>query len=245
MNNEGNKTARKIDESTKSIAGSVSARPSGWKKLLSKRWVFPAAYMAAAAIIVTILWLNAGGQGKETDQSVPGQASADVGVKEDGSSPAAAPAAANGETLRWPVDKMASFKTVMSFYDASASDEERQAALVEQDNRFIPHTGIDLARNDAKDFDVVAALSGKVTVAEQTPANGYEVHIQHGNGLETVYQSLKDVKVEVGQEVEQGDVIAKAGQSTLEADEGVHVHFEVLSNGLSVNPNSLIKAENK
>lgn len=244
MNNEGNKTNRKIDETTKSISGSApAARPSGWKRLLSKRWVYPAAYMAAAAIIVTILWLNTGGQGKDTEQVVPGQASAEVGADDGSSSPAAAPAAANGESIRWPVDKMASFKTTMSFYDASASDEERQAAMVERDNAFYPHTAVDLARQDAKAFDVLAALSGKVTLAEQTPSNGYEVHIQHGNGLETVYQSLQDLKVQVGQEVEQGDVIAKAGQSQLESDEGIHVHFEVLKNGESVNPATLIKAE--
>lgn len=245
MNNEGNKTPRKVDESTKSIAGTVpAARPSGWKKLLSKRWVFPAAYMAAAAIIVTILWLNAGGQGKDAEQAIPGQASADVGATgEAASGPEAAPAAAAGETLRWPVDRMESFKTTMSFYDASASDEERQAAMIERDNTFFPHTAIDLARKDAKEFDVRAALGGKVTVAEQTPNNGYEVQIQHANGYETVYQSLKELKVQVGQEVEQGEVIAAAGQSALESDEGVHVHFEVRSNGQSVNPATMIKSE--
>ncbi|WP_276353523.1 M23 family metallopeptidase [Cohnella caldifontis] len=245
MSNEGNKTPRKIDESTKSTAGTMpAARSSGWKRLLSKRWVFPAAYMAAAAIIVTILWLNAGGQGKDSEQAIPGQASADVGAGTDATaSPEAAPVAATGETLRWPVDKLESYKTTLSFYDASAPEEERQAAMIEHDNTFYPHTAIDLARKDGKDFNVQAALSGKVTVAEQTPTNGFEVHIQHAGGYETVYQSLKDVKVQVGQEVEQGDVIGAAGQSTLESAEGVHVHFEVLSNDQSVNPATLIKDE--
>lgn len=245
MSNEGNKTPRRIDESTKPIAGTMPAsKPSGWKKLLSKRWVFPAVYMAAAAIIVTILWLNAGGQGKDTDQIVPSQASADAEGSADGTAdPEAAPVTAAGETFRWPVDKLENFQTTMSFYDASAPEEERQAAMVEHDNTFYPHTAIDLARKDAKDFNVLAALSGKVTVAEQTPANGYEVNIQHDDGYVTVYQSLKELKVAVGDEVEQGDVIGTAGQSELEADEGVHVHFEVLKNGQSVNPVNLIKEE--
>jgi len=255
MSNEGNKTPRKLDESSRSIAGTVpAARPSGWRKFFSKRWVFPAAYMAAAAIIVTILWLNAGGQGKQTDQVVPGQASVENGAKamnqdavgaEEASSPDAAPVTANGETIRWPVDKLENFTTTMPFYEASASDEERQAAMVlnEIDNTYTPHTAVDLARKDAKDFDVMAALSGKVKVAEQTPYNGFEVQIQHDNGLVTVYQSLKDIKVSVGQDVEQGQVIASAGQSELEADEGTHVHFEVRSNDQSVNPANWIKSE--
>lgn len=256
MSNEGNKTPRKLDETPKSIAGTVpAARPSGWRKFFSKRWVFPAAFMAAAAIIVTILWLNAGGQGKETDQVVPGQASVQEGVEalnpdavgttDGASSPDAAPVTASGESLRWPVDKLEDFTTTMAFYDASASDEEREAAMVlnASDNTYTPHTAVDLARKDAKDFEVLAALSGKVKVAEQTPLNGFEVQIQHENGLVTVYQSLKDVKVAVGQDVEQGDVIASAGQSELEAEEGIHVHFEVRSNDQSVNPTNWIKPE--
>jgi len=210
--------------------------------------------MAAAAIIVTILWLNAGGQGKQMDQVVPGQASVQNGAEamnpdalgtDGAASPDAAPVTASGETIRWPVDKLDDFTTTMSFYDASASDEAREAAMVfnANDNTYSPHTAVDLARKDAQDFEVHAALSGKVKVAEQTPRNGFEVQIQHDNGLVTVYQSLKGLKVTVGQEVEQGDVIASASQSELEADEGIHVHFEVRSNDQSVNPANWIKAE--
>lgn len=241
--NDGNKTPRKIEESHKSVAGSSPAvRPSGWKKLLSKRWVFPAAYMAAAAIIVTILWLNSGTGPKDPQQAVPGL----TGVANDEtagaqSSAEAVEAATNGEALRWPVDKIEEMKTLVPFYEASASVADREAAMVEYNNTFTPHMATDLARKDAASFEVLAALSGKVTVAGQTPTNGYEVQIEHPNGLVTVYQSLTDLKVQVGDEVEQGDPIAAAGQSELEPEEGLHVHFEVRNNGESVNPSTLIK----
>ncbi|MCD9022269.1 M23 family metallopeptidase [Cohnella silvisoli] len=244
MNDGSNKTPRKIEESHKSVAGSSPAvRPTGWKKFLSKRWVFPAAYMAAAAIIVTILWLNSGTGSKDPQHdAVPGL----TGVESDGTASGktdtqAVQAAANGETLRWPVDKIEEMTTIMPFYDATASAAEREAATVEYNNTFSPHMATDLARKDAAAFDVLAALSGKVTVASQTPANNYEVQIEHPNGLVTVYQSLTDLKVQVGDEVEQGDTIATAGQSESEPAEGVHVHFEVRNNGLSVNPSTLIK----
>jgi stage II sporulation protein Q len=241
--NEGNKTPRKIEDSHKSIAGTSSAvRPTGWKKFLSKRWVFPAAYMAAAAIIVTILWLNSGNDPK--DQVIPGQAGVESEAVASGqTSPEATPVLANGEALRWPVSKIEEMTTIVPFYDAAASVEDREAAMVEFQNTFMPHMATDLARKDAESFDVLAALSGKVTVAGQTPTNGYEVQIEHPNGLVTVYQSLTDLKVQVGDEVEQGDAIAAAGQSELEPNEGAHVHFEVRNNGVSVNPNSLIKSE--
>jgi len=241
--NEGNKTPRKLEESHKSVAGGNPAvRPSGWKKLLSKRWVFPAAYMAAAAIIVTILWLNSGTGPKDPQQAVPGLTGVEGEASASGAaSKEAAPVVANGETLRWPVAKMEEMTPIVPFYDATASLEEREAAMVEHENTFSPHMATDLARKDAASFNVLAALSGKVTVAGQTPANGYEVQIEHPDGLVTVYQSLTDVKVQVGDEVKQGDMIAAAGQSETEPGEGIHVHFEVRNNGQSVNPTTLIK----
>ena len=241
--NEGNKTPRKIEESHKSIAGtSPAVRPTGWKKFLSKRWVFPAAYMAAAAIIVTILWLNTGKD--QQDPAIPGQAGVESEAASSGQeSPEASAVLANGETLRWPVEKIEDMTTLMPFYDASASVEERAAATVEYQNTFTPHMATDLAREDGQSFEVLAALSGTVKVATQSPTNGYEVQIEHPNGLVTVYQSLTDLKVKAGDEVEQGDVIASAGHSELEPGEGAHVHFEVRENGVSVNPNELIKSE--
>lgn len=246
MNDGNNKTPRKIEESSKSVVGSSSAvRPSGFKKLLSKRWVFPAAYMAAAAIIVAILWVYSGTDEDESAQTVT-EVSEVAG--ESTNAPAgsdAAPAAANTETLRWPVDKMEDMIPTMPYYDQAASVEEREAAMVEYNGTFTPHTGVDLARKDAKAFDVLAAMSGEVTVAEQTPGNNYEVEIKHADGLVTVYQSLSNIEVKVGDQIEQGDKIGAAGQSQTEPGEGYHVHFEVRSNGESINPASKITAKAK
>ncbi|MBB6732969.1 M23 family metallopeptidase [Cohnella zeiphila] len=237
-----NKTTRKIEEAPKSAGSSSPAKPSGMKKFFSKRWVFPAAYMAAAAIIVTILWLNAGGSGtKEPQDAAPGLSG--VETQDAGSSPEALEAAASGESLEWPFVSSGDLSVSLPFYDANASEDKKAAAMVEYNNSFTPHTAIDFARKDQKAFEVRAAMSGKVTVAEQTPTNGYEVQIDHGNGLVTVYQSLDDLKVKQGDEVKQGDVLAMAGRSEMEQNEGVHVHFEVRNNGQSVDPNSLIKAQ--
>lgn len=240
MNDQNNKT-RKIEEAPKSVVGS-SARPSAWKRFFAKRWVFPALYMAAAAIIVTVLWLNASSGDKNKSQEVAGSG-IENGVAAEGNSasPDAVPAAANGETLRWPVTNREALVVSLPFYDVNGTDDQKAAAMVQYDNQFMPHTAIDLASKDGKAFDVKAAMSGEVIVAEQTPVNGYEVQIKHPNGLTTVYQSLAELKVKKGDEVKQGDLIGAAGQSEMEKSEGVHVHFEVLSNGQSVDPSSLIK----
>ena len=238
-----NKTTRKIEEASKPSAGASQNQTSGLKRLFSKRWVFPAVYMAAAAIIVTILWLNGTG-GKDPQEPVSGQPS--IESEEAAASPSASEeaveAAVPGEALRMPFDSE-DITVSLPYYNASGSAEERQAAVVEYDNKFTPHTALDFSHKDGKTFEVLAALSGKVTVAEKSPINGYEVQIEHAGGLKTVYQSLTDLKVQVGDEVKQGDTIAMADRSEMEQNEGVHLHFEVLSNGQSVDPNSLMKKQ--
>lgn len=242
--NDSNKPNGKIDPSSTRSVVSSSSRPSAWKRFFAKRWVFPAMYMAAAAIIVTILWLNAssGTSGKPKDEASTAGVQQEVGADgQTAEDPDALPVAASGETLAWPVTNRDAMTVAVPYYNQNGTEEEQAAAMVQYDNKFVPHTAIDLASKDGKAFDVKAAMSGEVTVAEQTPQNGYEINIKHPNGLVTVYQSLAELKVKVGDSVKQGDVLGTAGVSELEKNEGVHVHFAVKSNSQTVDPASLIE----
>lgn len=232
--NEQNKELKK-EEAPKTAQGAQGQ--SSWKKLLAKKWVFPAVYMAAAAIILTLMWVYQGAGHKS--------ATGDNGLKVSSTETtqggtAAVPAAANAETMQWPVKDKNAVKTLLGFYDAGGTNEEKAAAMVSYDNTIQPHTGVDFATPDNQPFDVAAALSGKVTVVEKNPVVGNIVEIQSPNGLVTVYQSLADVKVAKGADVKKGDVIAKAGRNELEKDEGYHVHFEVRQDGNAVNPSQYL-----
>jgi stage II sporulation protein Q len=222
-----------------------AARPSGWRRLLSKKWVSPALFMAAAAIIVTIMWLY---QGTEKADVRPAddetaQTSDVTNTEDTTANERTLEVIAGGEVLQWPVVDRDGLEIVLPHYDADAPSEERQQALLVSGTTYMPHMGIDLARPDNAAFDVVAAMSGKVTVAEQHPTNGYIVEIEHPDGLVTVYQSLGEISVKAGDEVKQGALIAKAGRSELEKDLGVHLHFEVRENGTPVNPLALLDEE--
>ncbi|CAI6081961.1 M23 family metallopeptidase [Cohnella sp. JJ-181] len=244
--NDSNKPNGKIEPSSTRSVVSTSARPSAWKRFFAKRWVFPAMYMAAAAIIVTILWLNAGSgtSGKPEDQASSAGIQQEAGKDgEAAADPDALPVAATGETLAWPVTNREAMTVSMPYYNQNGTEEEQAAAMVQYDNQFVPHTAIDLASKDGKPFDVKAAMSGEVSVAEQTPLSGYEVQIKHPNGLVTVYQSLAEMKVKTGDLVKQGDVLGTAGVSEMEKEEGVHVHFAVKSNSETVDPDSLIEGQ--
>lgn len=235
--NEQNKNVQENQGTRETNDAVPAAAPSfSWKRMLGKKWVFPAVYMAAAAIILTLMWVY---QDSATNK-VSEDAALNQTVTDSVNKPAgdAVPVAAQTETMQWPVKDRAELEMTMPFYEEKAAADVKQAALVEYGDTFMPHLGIDFARQDDKDFEVLAAMSGKVTLVEKNPLVGHQVEITHSNGLVTVYQSLSDVKVAKDQEVKKGDIIAKAGRNEIEKEQGTHLHFEVRqgSEGPAVNP---------
>ncbi|WP_248929390.1 M23 family metallopeptidase [Paenibacillus hamazuiensis] len=232
---------QKQDLKTKEEAPNTTqgAQTNAWKRLLAKKWVFPATYMAAAAIILTLMWVyQDSGKSKIADNTQVGLDSSKQTVTDNVSGPDAVAVNSPAETMSWPFKDRNELEVVMHYFDSKASNEVRQAAMVEYGDTFTPHVGIDYARNDKQPFDVLAAMSGKVTAVEKNPVVGNLVEITHSNGLVTVYQSLADVKVVKDQQVKKGEVIAQAGRSEMEKDEGVHLHFEVRQGqgGPALNP---------
>ena len=213
------------------------SKKSGFKRFLSKRWALPAIYLASAAILlIAVLWF----QNNNEDTADSG----DIKVQEHGSS-------GNGneesievgsklENVMLPVDDVDSVVVKTDFYDKNGSKESQEKALIFYNNKYHMNRGIDLAMEDGNAFEVVASLSGKVSKVEDDALLGNTVVIEHQNGITTHYQSVTDIAVEVGDEVVKGQVIAKAGKSTLNEDAGVHVHFEIRKEGVAVNPNNYI-----
>jgi stage II sporulation protein Q len=230
-------------DAPKNTMGGTAVKPSAWRKLLSKKWAAPAAFMAAAAIIVTLMWLY---QGTDETSTKPTDTGSEVTRGTTDETAEATPpddkaveAISSNETIQWPADR-AQLEVVSSFYEANGTNEEREAGLIQNGNTFVANQGIDLAKADDKTFDVSAALSGIVSLVGTHPLNGNYVEIKHSDGIVTVYQSLNEVKVKVGDEVKQGTVIAQAGRSELGKELGVHLHFEIRQNGKPINPSTLI-----
>ncbi|MEF3305135.1 M23 family metallopeptidase [Paenibacillus sp. GYB003] len=212
---------------------------SGWKRLLAKKWVFPATYMAAAAIILTLMWVYTDSGVKNLSETETGSDKTQT-VTDATNKPDALAVQGTAETMQWPVKDQDEAEMVLHYFDSNASSEVRQAAMIEYGDTLTPHVGVDFAREDDKPFDVVAAMSGKVTRVETDPVVGQLLEITHSDGTVTIYQSLADVKVAKDVQVKKGDVIATAGRNELEKDLGTHVHFEIRQNGAPVNPESLI-----
>ena len=103
----------------------------------------------------------------------------------------------------------------------------------------VTHTGVDIGGME-KGTPVYAAGKGTVKEAGFNPQDGNFVRIDHGNGQETFYAHCEKLLVKTGDTVTLGQTIAtvgSTGQST-----GPHLHFEFLVNGVSQNPEAMLKS---
>lgn len=102
--------------------------------------------------------------------------------------------------------------------------------------RVAMHEGVDFAGKLGS--DIVAVASGVVTWSGERYGYGTMVEINHGDGYMTRYAHNQQNKVEVGDIVKKGQVIAQMGSSGRST--GPHVHFEVYKHGRPVDPAAYI-----
>ncbi|PAV26032.1 peptidase M23-like protein [Tamilnaduibacter salinus] len=99
------------------------------------------------------------------------------------------------------------------------------------------HSGVDLAGKEGS--DIIAVAAGVVTYADDRYGYGNLVEIDHGDGLVTRYAHCKSIEVSVGDVVEKGQVVALMGSTGRST--GPHVHFEVLRDGKTLDPEKYIR----
>lgn len=100
------------------------------------------------------------------------------------------------------------------------------------------HTGIDFAGPGG--MMIMATAPGRVTFTGRKGAYGNLVVIDHGHGITTRYGHLSKIHVRTGEEVQQGQKIARQGNTGRST--GAHLHYEVRHNGRSVDPYKFLKA---
>ncbi len=94
------------------------------------------------------------------------------------------------------------------------------------------HNGVDLVAPHGS--PIVAAADGVVVVARFAGAYGLLVRIDHGYGFQTRYGHCSSVFVKPGDVVRRGEVIAAVGCTGRAT--GNHCHYEVLRDGVNVDP---------
>jgi murein DD-endopeptidase MepM/ murein hydrolase activator NlpD len=93
------------------------------------------------------------------------------------------------------------------------------------------HSGVDFRAPTGT--PVRASAAGTVVLAEPMALWGNAVVLDHGWGVLTGYGHLSTIEVQVGQQVLQGELIGKVGNTGLST--GAHLHWETWVGGNSVN----------
>ena len=87
-----------------------------------------------------------------------------------------------------------------------------------------PHYGIDIAAK--KGTKIKSSGSGIVTMAEDDLYyTGGTIIMDHGHGISTIYSHLEDIMVNVGDEINQGDIIGTVGSTGRST--GPHLDFRI------------------
>ncbi len=95
------------------------------------------------------------------------------------------------------------------------------------------HKGVDFAAAEGTPVKVTA--DGVVEKTENWPEGyGKYIVVVHSDVYATLYAQLSEMKVKVGDRVNQGDVIGSVGSSGLSTSP--HLHYEVRKNGEAVDP---------
>ena len=99
------------------------------------------------------------------------------------------------------------------------------------------HRGVDLVVPLGS--SISASDGGTVIYAGYSGSYGNHIKIRHSDGFVTLYAHLSTILVKYGDKLYQGQEIGKCGSTGNST--GPHLHFEVIKNGVQVNPELYMK----
>tara|TARA_B100000767_G_scaffold274249_1_gene306653 strand:- start:2317 stop:3117 length:801 start_codon:yes stop_codon:yes gene_type:complete len=101
-----------------------------------------------------------------------------------------------------------------------------------------PHYGLDFHAPEGT--PVKAMMDGEVTLAKKNMYfTGGTIIFDHGHGISTLFMHLKDVNVEVGQKIKQGQIVGTLGKSGRAT--GPHLDIRLNWFNVKLDPASILK----
>ena len=143
------------------------------------------------------------------------------------------PTIATKEAIIRPYDSK-DVKATIPFYNQSGTDAEQQAALIYYENIYMENTGV--MYTSPTEFNILSVLNGTVKDIKDDTVMGKIVEVENNKNVTTIYQSLGNVQVSVGDNLKQGDVIGTSGHNTIVGNDSYSLHFEVFKKGEIIDP---------
>lgn len=125
-------------------------------------------------------------------------------------------------------------KILKGFYDHNADESSQENSIIYYESTYMQNTSI--AYGGVESFDVVPILDGKVVKITKDDLVGNVIEVEHDNNIISVYQSVDNIKVNVNDEIKQGQIIATSGKSNINKDLNSHLLFELIINNQISNP---------
>lgn len=101
------------------------------------------------------------------------------------------------------------------------------------------HNGLDVALPEGT--DVAAVKSGTVTEVRTSATYGKVLKYETKDGYTVMYAHLSAVLVKEGEEIRQGQIVAKSGNTGLST--GPHLHYSLWRKGVLLDPLEYLSAE--
>ena len=103
------------------------------------------------------------------------------------------------------------------------------------------HLGIDIKAD--KTTVVKAAEAGTIKTIKNDPRYGLTIIIEHDDGYQTVYANLLSSEFVIeGEKIDKGQSIGTVGNTaTFEIADEPHLHFEILKDGVQIDPTTIMK----
>ncbi len=119
------------------------------------------------------------------------------------------------------------------YYDLDEDANKQENSLIYYENTYMKNTGI--LYSSSEEFDCLTVLDGKVLNIKDDEILGKVVEIEHNQNLRTIYYSLGNIDVKVGDVLSQGEIIGQSGTNKI-SEEKYNLLFEVYYNGTLLNP---------
>lgn len=121
-----------------------------------------------------------------------------------------------------------------TFYSKDYDEAKQKQGLIYFENTYMQNSGTLYSSEET--FDILSVLDGTVKYIKEDNMLGVVVIIEHNDNLSTMYYSINDLKINVGDAIKQGDIIGSSSINKLDTSKDNNLLFEVNYNGEFIDP---------